>query len=541
MNRVTALISTLLVASALTAAAPARAEIRQNLVPNGSFEELSATGGAPDGWSPLVYADGASLTRDADISRDGLWSARIEAVTPNDAAWTQTIAVEPDRNYLLSGWIKTESVTQPEGQLLAPGATLCLMGTWLRTPALTGTNDWTFVRLVFNSGPTGTVTIGARLGYWAGVTSGTAWFDDIRVTEIVASDPHPRWKVLVLVYGGTDFTYTDQSGTHHVIGQTPPEQVTAAGAAATQFVNADIPALNSGNMIPELTVRYPGTLRHLSWLGDGWWPSPADTAPERDAAFDSVIVIWQPTVVDQDTGQRLWIGNAAGLTPPMGTDQAYTAIIMEAATQYGHRNVFKHEWGHSILFYFDAAGTAPRPTVQNHTEADTYVHCGTGAPYVWIDETDASPIANSIYSNASGFTHDYYSGETALATDPLLQCLGITAAAWATGGPVSKPGAPEETSPAGDIHAIRTALSELVKMGWLRVSWSRPLESFLNQAGRAAADGDPLRAVKMLNLFRRRVDSLETKHRLSATNANELRRSAEEAMAKLLADREHRR
>jgi hypothetical protein len=60
--------------------------------------------------------------------------------------------------------------------------------------------------MVFNSGPTGTVTICARLGYWAGVTSGTAWFDDLRVTEIRATDPHPSWKVLVLIYDGTDFT-----------------------------------------------------------------------------------------------------------------------------------------------------------------------------------------------------------------------------------------------------------------------------------------------------------------------------------------------
>ena len=85
-----------------------------------------------------------------------------------------------------------------------------------------------------------------------------------------------------------------------------------------------------------------------------------------------MIVIWHPTAVDQGTRERRWIGNAAELTAYMGTAQMYAAIIIEAATLYGHLNVFEHEWGHSILFYYDAAGTAPRPTVENHTMRPTW-------------------------------------------------------------------------------------------------------------------------------------------------------------------------
>jgi hypothetical protein len=190
-------------------------------------------------------------------------------------------------------------------------------------------------------------------------------------------------------------------------------------------------------MVPTITVRYPDrALTELSPNGGGWWPSPANTAAERDPAFDSVIVIWDPRATDQITGQYTRIGSAAGLTPAMGNDQTYTALIIEAAFSYGHRNVFKHEWGHSILEYFDAAGTAPKPKVQNHTNASQYVNCVTGASYVWVDETNGNPIPNSIYNNDSGFTHDYYSGTTATANDP-TRCLGINAQAWAFGGSVS--------------------------------------------------------------------------------------------------------
>jgi hypothetical protein len=248
-----------------------------------------------------------------------------------------------------------------------------------------------------------------------------------------------HWKILTLIYATTDFQYTDANSIpRHVIGTISPTQLTEAAAAATRFANEDITALTSGHMVPELTIRYPGTMPSLSPNGAGWWPSPSDTGSARDPAFDAVWVIWQPNVVDQGTGEALWIGSAAGLTPPMGAGQTYMALIVDATTAYGHRNVFKHEFGHSITWYFDAAGTAPKPMVENHTVAGTYVHCGTGEGYVWVDETDANLIPNSIYNNASGFTHDYYSGTTALASTPTV-CLGISADAWAAGGPVTRP------------------------------------------------------------------------------------------------------
>jgi hypothetical protein len=418
----------------------------------------------------------------------------------------------------LSGWIKTDNVAHST-QIVDSGANLCLWGTWQRTRPITGTNDWTYVRLVFNSGPTGTATVCARLGYWSGVASGTAWFDDLRITEIEASDPHPRWKILVLIYDGTDLTHTDATGTHHLVGQIDSAQVAAAAANANRFVQTDIPALSSRNMVPKLTIRYPGTLRSLSRLGNAWWPSSADTAGERDPAFDSVIVIWQPTVIDQATGQLLWIGNAAGLTPSMGTAQTYTTLIIEAATLYGHLNVFKHEWGHSLLSYYEASGAAPTPAVTNHAVANQYVHCTTGQMYVWLDETDANPIPNSIYNNTSGFTHDYYSGTTALATDP-LHCLGVTASAWATGGPVSMPGEQPTTSAAEKIQAMRRMLQQLVEAGTLRRSWSRPLENLLDHAARAIAEADTRTAANLLTVVRRKVLALEDKGWLSATAAD---------------------
>lgn len=404
-----------------------------NLLTNPGFERGTDD---PDGWERDVFQPVSELTWDDEVHRSGTRSIAIHSPTPNDARWIQTVTVEPHTIYELSGWIRTEGV-QHSPQAVDAGANLTVMGTWERSEALIGTNDWTFRTLRFNSGDSTTVTVGARLGFWSGTTAGSAWFDDLRLAPMTGPLP-ARWRMLVLIYDRTDLRYTDGSGTErHIVAQMTPEEVQRARTRAIRFATEDIPALTRGSMVPTVTVRTPTrTLDTLTRMGTGWSPSPADTAPERDPAFDAVIVIWDPRGVDLATGQPQWIGAAAGLTHHMGTGQTYAAIIAEAAVDYPHRNVFKHEFGHSILFYFDALGVTPLPTVSNHADAGDYVNCKGGPPYVWLDELEDEPIPNSIYNNHSGFTHDYYSGTIATADEP-TRCLGITPQAWSHGGPVT--------------------------------------------------------------------------------------------------------
>ena len=258
-------------------------------------------------------------------------------------------------------------------------------------------------------------------------------------TAQAAENPH--WKILVLIYRSTDFSYTDNLGSQHrVVASMTQEEVDRATQAATRFFEVDVPALTSGNMYPVLTIRYPS--RTLTQLDPfcGFWPSAVNTAPERDPAFDSVVVIWDGSGVDLITSQPAYLQNCGGLTQPTGTGQTYSTFQVDSVSS-DQRNIFKHEWGHSILWYFEAAGTAPQPAVNNHiNNTDTrYVHCPTGEVYILQDETDNNPIPNSIYNSTSGFTHDYYSGTTAKPETP-TQCLGITPEAWASGGPVTKPG-----------------------------------------------------------------------------------------------------
>jgi hypothetical protein len=261
------------------------------------------------------------------------------------------------------------------------------------------------------------------------------------VTKPACVSTSPSWKILALVYGTTDFQYTDSGGQarHFVASLTQAEKSKVANAV-TRFADVDIPALNNCAMRPTVTIRYVAhPLTQLSALGcNDYAPDPTDVAADRDPTYDSVIAIWDGSGIDQLTGQNLSIQGCAWAWN-MGTGQAYDSIYADFVSD-NDRNVFKHEWGHSILFYYAAAGTAPLPAVDNHINDTTnrYVNCTTGQAYILQDETDSNPIPNSIYHNESGFTHDYYSGLTATPSQP-TRCLGITPSAWASGGPVTRP------------------------------------------------------------------------------------------------------
>ena len=409
----------------------------RNLLANPGVESVVPGANRPRNWTPDTSGPGATLVSDQTRPHGGRRSVRITAPTPNDARWTQTVAVQRDTRYRLSGWIRTSRVAQPAGSA-GGGATLGVLGRPEHTPAVLGTTGWRFVTTTVDSGDATSLVIAARLGSAAGPTTGTAWFDDLLLERTGRTPPVARWKVLVLIYPKVDLTWTADDGTvQHVTSQITPAEQKAAGTAARTFLTVDLPALSSGNATATATVRtVRRTLTQLDRIGEGWWPGPSIAAPELDPAFDAAIVIWQPMGVDAATGQPRWFGAAGGLTWPTGTGQAYSSMMLGGVVGSDSRNVFKHEFGHSLVWYFEAAGTAPSPAVNNHSDGTDYVHCGTGEHYVWVDETLSAPVPNSIYNNTSGFTHAYYSGTPALADAPGT-CLGITRAAWASGTPLT--------------------------------------------------------------------------------------------------------
>ena len=163
-------------------------KLGKELLANGSFENLSGDFAA--GWAGRSFR-GTARHRLADTARTGKHSIEISA--DKAAEWGVTIDVPVDRNseYELSAWVKTDNVGGGgRGALLyisahpdAPGSS-----------GVKGTQDWTQIKLRFNSGSARSVSINCLFGGW-GTSTGRAWWDDVSLRKVeyeTIADDEPK-------------------------------------------------------------------------------------------------------------------------------------------------------------------------------------------------------------------------------------------------------------------------------------------------------------------------------------------------------------
>ncbi|RLS58210.1 MAG: hypothetical protein DWH91_02830 [Planctomycetota bacterium] len=155
---------------------------KQNLLVGGTFEGAAAGQWKLNSFRANTGAGGIA----GGEAKEGQKAAAIRSTVTEDAHFDQTVPVKPGTRYLLSGWIKTkdvaiEKVDQTYGKA---GATLSIWGGYEHSRSLTGTNEWTYVTLLFDARDRSEVTVCARLGYWYSVATGEAWFDDLCLIPI---------------------------------------------------------------------------------------------------------------------------------------------------------------------------------------------------------------------------------------------------------------------------------------------------------------------------------------------------------------------
>ncbi len=83
------------------------------MIRNGSFEQ--ARGDRPAGWRSNTWGGEASLSY-ASTGRTGTQSVLISSTAGADAAWSQTVSIEPFTRYRLSAWIKTQDLKVTNGR-----------------------------------------------------------------------------------------------------------------------------------------------------------------------------------------------------------------------------------------------------------------------------------------------------------------------------------------------------------------------------------------------------------------------------------------
>ncbi|MHB1315249.1 MAG: phospholipid carrier-dependent glycosyltransferase [Christensenellales bacterium] len=153
-----------------------------NLLANSSFEDSA---GSLNNWDTGVWEENEYLNI-FEISKDaydGFYSAHIQSKSSNDIRLEQTVAVEPDTNYRLSGYIKAAGCS-PKGT----GATLSFLDTFVATEDLKDTaGEWKYVEIyVYTGGKQTETTITARIGFYGSTNTGEAWFDQIIFKKVDA-------------------------------------------------------------------------------------------------------------------------------------------------------------------------------------------------------------------------------------------------------------------------------------------------------------------------------------------------------------------
>jgi len=115
--------------------------------------------------------------------RDDSGCVGITNVTANDSRYELTVPAEANSFYKISGWVKTEGVSEEGGA----GANISVLGNFESYEYVFDGDDWKYIEFYGETAKgQAALTIALRLGFYSGENTGTAWFDDVSVYQVVS-------------------------------------------------------------------------------------------------------------------------------------------------------------------------------------------------------------------------------------------------------------------------------------------------------------------------------------------------------------------
>lgn len=144
----------------------------------------------------------SQFKRDSEMKYSKTDSYRIVSNIANDATFYKKVKVQKNRPYKVTCMVKTENVV-PENDLSGVGAQISVIGTTEKSVAITGTQDWQKIEMIFNSKDREEVDIGFRLGGYLGKCTGTAWFSDFTLKEGTSNESN-NWNFACFIFENTD-------------------------------------------------------------------------------------------------------------------------------------------------------------------------------------------------------------------------------------------------------------------------------------------------------------------------------------------------
>ena len=147
----------------------------------------------------------SNFKRDKEIKYSNTRSYKIESPNYNDAMFYKTVEVEKNTPYKVTCMVKTNEV-EAQDMKSGVGAQIAIEGTTERSVAISGTQDWQKIELIFNSKNREKVNIGFRLGGYLGQAKGDVWFSDFTIEEGITSKNDNNWKFACFIFETTDVT-----------------------------------------------------------------------------------------------------------------------------------------------------------------------------------------------------------------------------------------------------------------------------------------------------------------------------------------------
>lgn len=144
------------------------------------------------------------FSRDKKIKYNNKKSYKIESSKYNDAMFYKPVKVNKNQAYRVTCMVKTKEV-QAEEENSGIGAQISIEGTTERSIAISGTQDFQKIELIFNSKNREEVNIGFRLGGYLGKATGEAWFTDFTIEEGIIEQDN-NWKFACFIFKTTDVT-----------------------------------------------------------------------------------------------------------------------------------------------------------------------------------------------------------------------------------------------------------------------------------------------------------------------------------------------
>lgn len=218
-------------------------------------------------------------------------SYKIESNTYNDAMFYKEVKVEKNQPYKVTCMVKTKNVETQE-EKSGVGAQISIEGTTERSIAISGTQEWQKIELIFNSKDRETINLGFRLGGYLGEAKGEAWFSDFTFEQGMATKNN-EWNFACIIFETTDVTIGDKQIKLNVT-QTDIEDMTDT---ISRFQNS-CSELSQGKMTAKCNVyKISNPITKLSYDKEfGYYVAPEDIEEQIKEVvekndFDHIFVI----------------------------------------------------------------------------------------------------------------------------------------------------------------------------------------------------------------------------------------------------------